>query len=54
MMLPGWYGLQRNVEVVVLEKVLRDTVAKNFCGKLFVFEFHEKLTSRLRCILVHA
>jgi phosphoenolpyruvate carboxylase len=54
MMLPGWYGLQRNVEVVVLEKVLRDTVAKNFCGKRFVFEFHEKLTSRLRCILLHA
>jgi hypothetical protein len=29
-----------------LEKVLRDMVAKNFCGKRFVFEFHEILTSK--------
>ena len=45
-MRPGWYGVQGHVEVVALEKLLRDMVAKNFCGKRFVFEFHEKLTSK--------
>ena len=45
-MLSGWYGVQGNVEVVALEKVLRDMGAKNVSGKHFVFEFHEKLTSK--------
>ena len=45
-MLPGWYGVQGKVEVIALEKLLRDMVSKNFCGKSFVFELHEKLTSK--------
>ena len=47
-MFPGWYGVQGKVEVIAFEKLLRDMVSKNFCGKSFVFEFMKSLLPRLK------